>query len=372
MMLHVRDCPGTTASFDVCPFPWCRKVKHLLYHLVSCTDPDHCTICNGSMLPMSMRRLHCLNAHRGRQYHSALAEKMQNDAAKAKALSISNGNSSKSHPAGQPNGSERPAAIEATSEDPEITAAAGAVPTSIVPGQSHPDLSAIAGSSNSLAALAAAADALAAEDFDADLDSTDDVLLAAGIMDPVYSSILAPGAVLMEADNFDLTQASVPKITPDIRTTPIKDEGEAETNSPLLAADASIQNAVAATLENVEDALPFDADTKPMSLVPVKMEDDLDASTVSVAVAEQSPKLLSALDSTTEESQPAAGTDSDDTTEESQPAAGTDSEERKDVNSDLSMPSKDCADTATVVVDNDQPESPTNLSETTRTEPLRV
>jgi hypothetical protein len=360
MMLHVRDCPGTTASFDVCPFPWCRKVKHLLYHLVSCTDPDQCTICNGSMLPMNMRRLHFLNAYRGRQYHSALAEKTQNDTAKAKAkaLNNSNGISSKTHPAGQPSGSERPAAIEAASEDPEIAAAAGAVPTPIVPGQSHPDLSAIAGSSNSLAALAAAADALAAEDFDADLDSTtDDVLLAAGTIDPVYTSIHAPGAVLMEAGNFTLTEASVPKVAPDIRATPIKAEGEVDTNSPLLAADASIQNEVAAKLENVEDALPLDVDTKPMSLVPVKMEDDLDSSTVPVTVAEQSPKLLSALDSTIEESQP---------------ASGTDSAERKDVNSDPSMASKDCADNSVVVVDNDQTESPTNRSETTRAEPLRV
>lgn len=64
MMLHVRDCPGTTSTFDVCPFPWCRKVKHLLYHLVSCTQPKQCAICSPSNLTKEMQGLVGLNKHR--------------------------------------------------------------------------------------------------------------------------------------------------------------------------------------------------------------------------------------------------------------------------------------------------------------------
>jgi len=64
MMLHVRDCPGTTSTFDVCPFPWCRKIKHLLYHLVSCTEPDQCPICSPKDLPNGLKALIGLNTHR--------------------------------------------------------------------------------------------------------------------------------------------------------------------------------------------------------------------------------------------------------------------------------------------------------------------
>jgi len=68
MMLHVRDCPGTTSTFDVCPFPWCRKVKHLLYHLVACAEPDQCTICSPSDLPKGLKELVGLNAHRMKKH----------------------------------------------------------------------------------------------------------------------------------------------------------------------------------------------------------------------------------------------------------------------------------------------------------------
>jgi len=64
MMLHVRDCPGTTSTCDVCPFPWCRKIKHLLYHLVSCSDPDQCAICSPKDLPKGLQGLVGLNGHR--------------------------------------------------------------------------------------------------------------------------------------------------------------------------------------------------------------------------------------------------------------------------------------------------------------------
>lgn len=64
MMLHVRDCPGTTITDDICPFPWCRKVKHLIYHLVSCTMPQECSICSGSELDYNWSRLRHLNTFR--------------------------------------------------------------------------------------------------------------------------------------------------------------------------------------------------------------------------------------------------------------------------------------------------------------------
>lgn len=72
MMLHVRDCPGTTASFDVCPFPWCRKVKHLLFHLVSCVDPESCDICSPTNLSDSLKGLTGLNEHRVKKHRQRL------------------------------------------------------------------------------------------------------------------------------------------------------------------------------------------------------------------------------------------------------------------------------------------------------------
>jgi hypothetical protein len=72
MMLHVRDCPGTTSTFDVCPFPWCRKVKYLLYHLVSCTNPIECTICSPKDLTKSLKGLVGLNEHRFKEKRERL------------------------------------------------------------------------------------------------------------------------------------------------------------------------------------------------------------------------------------------------------------------------------------------------------------
>lgn len=49
LMLHVRDCSGLLPNGDLCPFPWCRKAKHLLYHLVSCEKDsagNHCSMCS--------------------------------------------------------------------------------------------------------------------------------------------------------------------------------------------------------------------------------------------------------------------------------------------------------------------------------------
>ena len=63
-MLHVRDCPGTTPSYDICPFPWCRKTKHLLYHLVSCSSADNCKICCPVGINANLRSLQGLNKFR--------------------------------------------------------------------------------------------------------------------------------------------------------------------------------------------------------------------------------------------------------------------------------------------------------------------
>jgi TAZ zinc finger len=67
MMLHTRDCPGTTSTGDVCPFPWCRKVKHLLYHLVSCEHPEKCLICSPIGLSSNIKRLKAISDYRFRR-----------------------------------------------------------------------------------------------------------------------------------------------------------------------------------------------------------------------------------------------------------------------------------------------------------------
>lgn len=72
MMLHVRDCPGTTSSFDVCPFPWCRKVKHVLYHLVSCTNSAECSVCSPKNLSSSLQGLIGLNEFRMKKHRQRL------------------------------------------------------------------------------------------------------------------------------------------------------------------------------------------------------------------------------------------------------------------------------------------------------------
>lgn len=77
MMLHIRDCPGTTSTFDVCPFPWCRKVKHLLYHLVSCVEPETCRICSPKDLNKNMLRLCGLNEFRLAKYRQQLIARVK-------------------------------------------------------------------------------------------------------------------------------------------------------------------------------------------------------------------------------------------------------------------------------------------------------
>jgi len=82
LMLHIRDCPGTTATFDICPFPWCRKVKHLLYHLVSCQNPEECMICNKEGLSKNLYLLSSLNDYRRQKQNERIKAAMA--AAKAK------------------------------------------------------------------------------------------------------------------------------------------------------------------------------------------------------------------------------------------------------------------------------------------------
>lgn len=75
MMLHVRDCPGTTSTYDICPFPWCRKVKHLLYHLLSCPDPDECQVCSTAALGPNLSRLDGLNQYRLQAFQKKICHK---------------------------------------------------------------------------------------------------------------------------------------------------------------------------------------------------------------------------------------------------------------------------------------------------------
>ena len=84
LMLHVRDCPGTTATFDICPFPWCRKVKHLLYHLVSCQNPKECFTCNEKGLSESLTALVGLNEYRRKKHNERVKAAMVAAVAAAK------------------------------------------------------------------------------------------------------------------------------------------------------------------------------------------------------------------------------------------------------------------------------------------------
>ena len=85
LMLHVRDCPGTTSTDDICPFPWCRKVKHLLYHLVSCQRPKDCAICSPITLSSNLFNLVGLNQHRRKKQKERTRAAMAAAAAKARA-----------------------------------------------------------------------------------------------------------------------------------------------------------------------------------------------------------------------------------------------------------------------------------------------
>lgn len=100
LMLHVRDCSGLLQNGDICPFPWCRKVKHLLYHLVSCEkdiDGNQCSICSppDSKLSPNLVSLVGLNTHRRIKFRervkAVLAKRQQLAAAAAVARASSLG-----------------------------------------------------------------------------------------------------------------------------------------------------------------------------------------------------------------------------------------------------------------------------------------
>jgi hypothetical protein len=79
LMLHVRDCSGLLDNGDICPFPWCRKVKHLLYHLVSCVNVDKCTICSpvNDTLSPNLNKLMGLNLYRREKFQSRIKAVME-------------------------------------------------------------------------------------------------------------------------------------------------------------------------------------------------------------------------------------------------------------------------------------------------------
>ena len=84
LMLHARDCPGTTATFDICPFPWCRKVKHLMYHLVACPRPQECAVCSPVALSHNLEGLIGLNDYRRKKHRERMKAAMAAAAAAAK------------------------------------------------------------------------------------------------------------------------------------------------------------------------------------------------------------------------------------------------------------------------------------------------
>ncbi|KAL7530384.1 hypothetical protein ACHAXR_006566 [Thalassiosira sp. AJA248-18] len=120
LMLHVRDCTGLISNGDICPFPWCRKVKHLLYHLVSCekdtatnndsgggSSSNNCTICcpTKQQLSPNLSALMGLNTHRRNKFKervkAVLAKRQQMAkaaAAAATAAALKAKSASSAHP----------------------------------------------------------------------------------------------------------------------------------------------------------------------------------------------------------------------------------------------------------------------------------
>ena len=129
--MHVRDCPGTTVTFDVCPFPWCRKVKHLLYHLVSCPEPDLCEICSPSEVSHNMNALRALNDFRMQQRKEALARKAK---AASKGKGGGNRKAAKTNSAsGKSQQRNKPAAAHSNQQDRPANAKVAVVATASKP-----------------------------------------------------------------------------------------------------------------------------------------------------------------------------------------------------------------------------------------------
>lgn len=158
-MLHVRDCPGTTATYDICPFPWCRKVKHALYHLVSCARPQDCAICSPQNLSPNLTALVGLNEHRRKKQQERRAAAMAAAAAAAKAKPPPRAAPKSAKPAPVPKIAYKSSAVNPRVVKPGSTSAAkkGAIPVSSrpAPTKAHAKSTPLPGATTTLPAAAA-------------------------------------------------------------------------------------------------------------------------------------------------------------------------------------------------------------------------
>ena len=124
LMLHVRDCSGLLSNGDVCPFPWCRKVKHLLYHLVCCAEVGQCTICcpREEKLSPNLNAMVGLNSHRRDKFRervkTVLAKRQQLAAAAAAARATSSATANPNNNAASHVGKPRTATVTAMVHPP--------------------------------------------------------------------------------------------------------------------------------------------------------------------------------------------------------------------------------------------------------------
>eukprot|EP00984_Skeletonema_dohrnii_P024004 scaffold13115_cov139-Skeletonema_dohrnii-CCMP3373.AAC.2 len=148
LMLHVRDCTGLLSNGDVCPFPWCRKVKHLLYHLVSCEKGKECSICCPEKLPSNLVALTGLNQHRREKFRERTKALAAVAAAKRQQMAaIAPTNSS--HIARQPASVTAPkksipsaaSQLARSQPVPNNVASSAICSAAKVPGQSNPGIS---------------------------------------------------------------------------------------------------------------------------------------------------------------------------------------------------------------------------------------
>ena len=140
LMLHVRDCPGTTSSFDICPFPWCRKVKHLLYHLVSCVDPESCEICSPANLSESLKNLSGLNEYRLKRHRQRIVAAFKaTHSSRAKTAQVGSSRpGGVRSPSRKPSEIARAASLKAKSSSPPKTKVAAIRPITKHPGAPRP------------------------------------------------------------------------------------------------------------------------------------------------------------------------------------------------------------------------------------------
>lgn len=144
-MLHVRDCTGLSSNGDVCPFPWCRKVKHLLYHLVSCEKGNECSICCPEKLSSNLAALTGLNQHRREKFRERKKALAAAAAAKRQQMAASTTNSS--HIAMQPSNPHNSITSSAITSTATQSARPQPVPDS-VPSSTISSVSKVPGQSN--------------------------------------------------------------------------------------------------------------------------------------------------------------------------------------------------------------------------------